>query len=34
MQEDVRTEDDEDQPEKNARDNGGDFHASTVAWVI
>ena len=34
VQENVRTEDDEDQPEKNPRDNGGDFHASIVTWLI
>jgi hypothetical protein len=34
MQEDVRTEDNEDQPEKNPRDNGGDFHLNIVAWLI
>jgi hypothetical protein len=30
VQEDVRTEDNEDQPEKNPRDNGGVFHASMM----
>src|SRR4030095_3854146 len=34
VQEDVRTEDNEDQPEKNPRDNGGDFHLNIVAWLI
>jgi hypothetical protein len=31
VQEDVRTEDNENESEKNPRDNGGDFHPSTVA---
>ena len=31
VQEDVRTEDDENKPEQNSRNNGGDFHGSTVA---
>jgi len=30
MQEDVRTEDDENESEKNPRDDGGDFHARIV----
>jgi len=33
VQEDVRTEDDKDQPKKNPRDNRGNFHPSTVAWL-
>jgi hypothetical protein len=31
VQKDVRTEDNENESEKNSRDNGGDFHPSTVA---
>jgi hypothetical protein len=34
MQKDVRTEDDENESEKNPGNNGGDFHASTVTWLI
>jgi hypothetical protein len=31
VQEDVRAEDDEDEPEKNPRNNRGDFHPRIVA---
>jgi hypothetical protein len=30
MQEDVRTEDDENESEKNPRNDGGDFHSQMV----
>jgi hypothetical protein len=34
MQKDIRTEDNEDQPEKNSRDNGDDFHFQIMMWLM
>jgi len=34
MQKDIRTEDNEDQPEKNSRDNGDDFHFEIMMWLM
>ena len=34
MQEDVRTEDDEDESEKNPRNDRCDFHSHNVTWLF